>query len=116
MAAVGAVVWGVMRLHNPAAQAAPATPVNRVEALHAACVKDMVASTCKVMGTATSGNDSAQSKPGDLVFIAGVGAVSAVDYQQMYEAGAAMCNVVKKACLADWQSSRCQTARKLLGG
>ena len=86
---------------------------DRVELLHAACVKDMIASTCKVMGTAAA-STPLSAKPSELVFIAGVGAISAVDYQQMYEAGDAMCSVVKKACAEDWTSGRCQTARKLL--
>ena len=100
---------------QPKPDAAALAPFSQLENLHALCVKDMIASTCKVMGTASLTDSQAPVKPGTLVFIAGVGAISAVDYQQMYEAGDAMCSVVRKACLDDWQSSRCQTARKLLG-
>ena len=100
---------------QPSPVTANVAPLSELENLHALCVKDMIASTCKVMGTAVSTDAQAPVKPGSLVFIAGVGAISAVDYQQMYEAGDAMCSVVRKACSDDWQSSRCQTARKLLG-
>ena len=95
--------------------AATVAPFSELENLHALCVKDMIASTCKVMGTATPTDLLTPAKPGEQVFVAGVGAIAAADYQQMYEAGDAMCSVVRKACLDDWQSSRCQTARKLLG-
>ena len=101
---------------QPKPGASAVAPLSQLENLHALCVKDMIASTCKVMGTAASTDPQTPLKPGSLVFIAGVGAISAVDYQQMYEAGDAMCSVVRKACSDDWQSSRCQTARKLLGG
>ena len=114
--AVVLLLGHLQRLKNqPKPGAATVAPFSELENLHALCVKDMIASTCKVMGTAASTDALAPVKPGSLVFIAGVGAISAVDYQQMYEAGDAMCSVVRKACLDDWQSSRCQTARKLLG-
>ena len=101
---------------QPTPSAVSAAPFSQLENLHALCVKDMIASTCKVMGTATSTDLLRPAKPGEQVFIAGVGAIAAADYQQMYEAGDAMCSVVRTACSDDWQSSRCQTARKLLGG
>lgn len=77
--------------------------------LHAACNSEMVANTCQVMGLATVQLVS-DSPP---VFVAGVGAIAAADYQAMYEAGDAMCSVVRTACAADWDAARCQTARKL---
>ena len=115
--AVAAMMYGQMqRLKSqPKPGAATAAPFSELENLHALCVKDMIASTCKVMGTTTPTDLLRPAKPGEQVFVAGVGAIAAVDYQQMYEAGDAMCTVVRKACLDDWQSSRCQTARKLLG-
>ena len=115
--AVAAMMYGHMqRLKSqPKPGAATAAPFSELENLHALCVKDMIASTCKVMGTATPTDLLRPAKPGEQVFVAGVGAIAAADYQQMYEAGDAMCTVVRKACLDDWQSSRCQTARKLLG-
>lgn len=86
---------------------------NQVDALHAACVKDMIASTCKVMGT-SSGPAAQSPKPGDLVFIAGVGAIAATDYQTLYAAGDAMCAVVRQACMQNWDGAQCITARKVL--
>ncbi len=73
----------------------------------------MVANTCKVMGIGAA--SSTPAKPGDLVFIAGVGAIAAADYQQMYAAGDAMCSVLRTACAKDWLGSQCQTARKVFG-
>ncbi len=108
--------------HNARATPAIAPPglaqAGLLEKLHAACVTDMVASTCKVMGsaagTAAVSGGLPPSAPGELMFIAGVGPIAASDYRQMYEAGDAMCSVVRKACADDWTSGRCQTARKLL--
>lgn len=111
----GAVAWEVKRLRNEAALLAHKNSLpSQLEKLYAACVKDMIASTCKVMGTSAVNSADPPAKPSDLVFVAGVGAISAVDYQQMYEAGDAMCSVVRDACAKDWLSSRCTTARKLL--
>ena len=111
------MVGHMQRLKSqPKPGAAVVASFSELENLHALCVKDMIASTCKVMGTASSADLLKPAKPGEQVFIAGVGAIAALDYQQMYEAGDAMCSVVRKACLDDWRSSRCETARKLLGG
>lgn len=82
----------------------------QLETLHARCVQDMVANTCKVMGT---GSTAVTAKPGELVFVAGIGAIDAVAYQQMYSAGEAMCSVVRDACARDWSSQQCRAARKL---
>ena len=73
----------------------------------------MVANTCKVMSTSTP---PGASPAGALVFIAGVGAIAAEDYQRLYAAGDAMCSVVREACKADWASGQCSTARKVFGG
>lgn len=89
---------------------------SQLDTLHARCVQDMVANTCKVMGTGSAASSSATPpKPGELVFIAGVGAVAASDYQQMYQAGDAMCSVVRAACARDWDGPQCLTARKVFG-
>ncbi len=82
----------------------------QLDTLHARCVQDMVANTCKVMGT---GSISNTAKAGDLVFVAGIGPIDAVAYQQMYAAGDAMCNVVRIACAQDWNEQQCRTARNL---
>lgn len=115
LAAVVLIVWLAAIISNSRAKVVALAPaVSQLDALHAACIREMIASTCKVMGTAASTSPMQMAKPGELVFVAGVGAISAVDYQQMYEAGDAMCAVVKKACTEDWQSNRCKTARRLL--
>ena len=78
--------------------------------MHALCVQDMVANTCKVMGV---GQSRVTAKPGDLVFVAGVGPIDAVAYQQMYASGDAMCAVVRDACAKQWGGAQCLTARAL---
>ena len=77
--------------------------------LHAACTSEMVANTCRVMGVGgvTLVGDSPP------VFVAGVGAIAAKDYQAIYSAGDAMCAVVRESCAADWNSARCLTAQKI---
>ena len=105
---VGAVVW---RLQMASAQPG-AAEASQLDTLHARCVQDMVANTCKVMGT---GSVSVTAKPGDLVFVAGVGPIDAVEYQKMYSAGDAMCSVVRDACAKHWSGSQCITARSLYG-
>ena len=115
--AVAAALWHVQRLRSqpaPVASSTAALAHNPLEALYAACIRDMISSTCKVMGTSALSLSASAAKPGELVFIAGVGAIAATDYQQMYEAGDAMCSVVRQACAQDWNASRCTTARKLL--
>jgi hypothetical protein len=102
-------VWLVMA---PSTQT-HGVPKSQLDVLHSACIQDMVANTCKVMGTAAGATSSAPAKPGDLVFIAGVGAIAAADYQQIYAAGDAMCTVVRDACGKDWDAQQCLTARKL---
>jgi hypothetical protein len=101
---VGAVVW---RLKMAGTQSGSAG-ATKLETIYTRCVQDMVANTCKVMGTSTT-----SAKPGDRVFIAGVGAIAATDYQQMYEAGDAMCSVVRAGCAIEWDGRQCLTARKL---
>lgn len=77
--------------------------------LHAACTSEMVANTCRVMGVGGV-TLVADSPP---VFVAGVGAIAAKDYQAIYEAGDAMCAVVRQSCASDWNSARCLTSRKI---
>ena len=79
--------------------------------LHAACVSDMIASTCKIMGTGSASAPAA--KPGALVFVAGIGPIDAVSYQEMFAAGDAMCSVVRQACITQWDSNQCMLARKM---
>jgi hypothetical protein len=86
---------------------------SQLDSLHARCVQDMVANTCKVMGT---GSATGFAKPGNVVFVAGVGPIDAVAYEQMYSAGDAMCTVVKSSCAKRWDGPQCLTARKLWSG
>ena len=102
----GAVVWILQMSGTRGGTPSP----KDLDVLHARCVQEMVANTCKIMGT---GRTAIPAKPGDLVFVAGVGAISAVSYQQMYAAGDAMCSVVREACSVQWHGAQCKTARQL---
>jgi len=106
---VGLVVWRLPKPGTPPG-AAGAAGSSQLDTLHARCVQDMVANTCKVMGT---GSTTVTAKPGELVFVAGVGPIDAVAYQQMYAAGDAMCSVVRAACAKQWDGGQCMTARAL---
>lgn len=110
VAAIG--LW--VQSQNAPAKTAATTSGSAVGMLYAACVSDMIAKTCKVMGTQVADPSAPPPRPGEQVFIAGVGAIAATDYAEMYAAGDAMCSVVRDACQKDWSSARCQTARKLL--
>jgi len=114
LAGAGAVLvcTGLMvaLLRMPADAPKGAPSMNQLDTLHALCVQDMVANTCRVMGT---GSTAVTAKPGDLVFVAGVGPIDAVAYQQMYAAGDAMCSVVRAACAKQWDGGQCMTARAL---
>ena len=103
---VGAVVWRLQLPSTPPGAAGS----SQLDTLHARCVQDMMANTCKVMGT---GSTAVTAKPGELVFVAGIGAIDAVAYQQMYSAGDAMCSVVRDACAKQWDGGQCKTARTL---
>lgn len=83
---------------------------NALERLHSRCVQDMIANTCRVMGT---DGKVLTAKPGDLVFVAGAGAVDAISYHQIYAAGDAMCDVVRDSCVKQWDGPQCITARSL---
>lgn len=107
--ALPGVVALVMWLPNRMASGGAAS-ASQLDTLHALCVQDMVANTCKVMGTVSA---PVTAKPGDLVFVAGVGPIDAVAYQQMHAAGDAMCSVVRAACARQWDGSQCMTARSL---
>jgi len=92
----------------------PVAPArSALDMLYAACVSDMIAKTCKVMGTPVADPSAPLPKPGEMVFIAGVGAIAATDYAQMYAAGDAMCSVLRDACTKDWGGGQCRTARSI---
>lgn len=79
--------------------------------LHASCVQDMMKNTCSLMTSVTSG--AKKSPPGVVVFIAGVGAIDADAYAEIYRYGDFMCDSLSKACLSDWSSPSCVVARKI---
>jgi hypothetical protein len=79
-----------------------------LDRLVAACVETMVRNTCKVM-TGTPAGPAAS-----VVFVAGVGPVDAKTYAELRASGEAMCEVVRRACSEDWNSSQCRTARSLV--
>ena len=107
--ALACVAALVMWLPSPLPSGGPAG-ASQLDTLHALCVQDMVANTCKVMGTVSA---PVTAKPGDLVFVAGVGPIDAVAYQQMHAAGDAMCGVVRDACARQWDGAQCVTARTM---
>lgn len=82
-----------------------------LQKLHVSCVNDMIKNICSVMGQ--GGSPFKKPTPDQLVYIAGVGAVSAVEYQNMYESGDAMCSNILTSCTNDWNSAQCSTARKI---
>ncbi|TAG28024.1 MAG: hypothetical protein EAZ37_03195 [Burkholderiales bacterium] len=84
--------------------------VEPLKVLHARCVQDMLSNTCKVMGSAAN---QVSAQPGELVFIAGVGTVDAVEYAALHAAGEAMCSVVTNACINNWEGAQCRTGRRL---
>jgi len=108
LAVAGLLAWRLLPVGGVLPVAQPREDL--LNQLHAACVQDMIASTCKVMGTGSAG---ITAKPGELVFVAGVGAIDAVDYQNIYAAGDAMCSVVRDACTKDWAGGQCLTARRI---
>lgn len=80
-----------------------------LDRIYAKCSSEMLADTCIVMSS-----DAVPVVTSDKpVFVAGVGAIAASDYQSLYAAGDAMCSVVRAACVKDWNSSQCETSKKL---
>ena len=104
------VVGGILFTRGVEGRSVSKQPANALDQLEAACIHDMVARTCKVMNSADRPPTAA---PGEVVFVAGIGAIDAADYQQMYAAGEGMCAAVRQACERDWTSRQCQTARAL---
>jgi len=84
--------------------------VARVEQVYAACVEEMLRSTCKVSNDSTP---SAASSPPAPVFVAGAGQVDSASYQRLRDAGDAMCTLVRQSCSKDWSGSACLTSRTL---
>lgn len=93
----------------PTALVMPADHAARVERVHARCVSDMVRQVCRVMT-----GPAVQSLPADaVVFVAGLGAVQAVVYNELRASGDGMCAAVSARCRAEWHGAACKTARAL---
>jgi hypothetical protein len=73
----------------------------------------MLREVCRVK---TSDSANVLPDPASVVFVAGVGVISASAYNELQAAGPAMCQTVANACKADWTSSRCVASRALFGG
>lgn len=84
--------------------------IARVEQVYAACVEEMLRSTCKVANDSTS---RAAPAPIAAVFVAGAGQVDSASYQSLRAAGDAMCELVRRSCTNAWSGSACQTSRSL---
>jgi type IV secretory pathway VirB2 component (pilin) len=94
------------RQANVSASVAPRSELERIEA---ACVEAMLRSTCQVMTGPPASSTST------VVFVAGVGPVDAKAYRELRDSGEAMCGVLRKACVQDWNGTQCRTARGLYG-
>jgi hypothetical protein len=87
-------------------------PGGNVDALHAACVNAMVSNTCRVM---QASGQSLVPEGTDVIFVAGIGPISAELYRKLRESGDGMCSHVRDLCARDWNSEQCRTARTLYG-
>lgn len=85
---------------------------SEVDMLYAGCIQDMVSNTCKVMGNGSVGV-SMDANASNVIFVAGVGAIDAKIYQEIYSYGADMCKVVKTDCAENWNGKQCKIARAL---
>lgn len=107
-----ALLVGGLMACKPWAQA-PVDPSARVlQALQARCESDMLRRACRV---ANGPSASPVTQPGDLVFVAGIGAIDARVYAELQSAGAAMCDTVVAACREDLAGPRCAASRALFG-
>lgn len=84
---------------------------SQIEQLHARCVADMVARTCR----AASGPAAPADASVTSVFVAGVGAIDARLYAELQQAGDAMCQHARRLCEDDWIGPRCRATRALYG-
>jgi hypothetical protein len=56
---------------------------------------------------------AAVAKPGDIVFVAGVGPVDAALIGRLQDVGAQMCGDVREVCSQSWNSNKCAALRAL---
>ena len=85
---------------------------SQIDVLYAGCIQDMVNNTCKVMSD-SSGRINMETNASNVIFVAGVGAIDAKTYQEIYSYGADMCNVVRTDCTENWDGRQCKIARVL---
>ncbi len=83
-----------------------------VDALHAACVNAMVSNTCRVM---QASGQSLVPEGTEVIFVAGIGPISAELYRKLRESGDGMCSHLREICARDWNGEQCRTARTLYG-
>lgn len=88
---------------------------SQLETLHARCVADMVAQTCRVMTSTTATPATRSVAPDTVVFVAGTGPVDAALFAELQSTGDAMCQTVRRHCTQDWLGKRCSAARAIYG-
>ncbi|MFM2398933.1 MAG: hypothetical protein RL341_1090 [Pseudomonadota bacterium] len=85
-----------------------ATPA-QLDQLTRQCAAQMVANTCRAMGPGVT----ASAKPGEVVFVAGIGPVDAVLLANLQNAGERMCGDVRTLCEKDWAGKECGALKAL---
>lgn len=83
----------------------------RLDALVARCTEDMVRQTCRTMGL----GGVAPAPDGDVVFVAGIGAVEVSVYERLRADGSGRCEPLRRSCATDPAGSACRTALALYG-
>jgi hypothetical protein len=82
----------------------------RLAALKSGCQQTMLQNTC----TAMNAERVKTAKPGDVVFVAGVGPVDAQLFESLQVAGENMCQEVAATCsLERWDSAACKALRAM---
>jgi hypothetical protein len=93
----------------------PLADQSQLDTLHARCVADMVAQTCRVMSSTTASSATRSVAPDTVVFVAGTGPVDAALFAELQSAGDAMCQTVRRHCTQDWLGKHCSAARAIYG-
>ncbi|HMC16112.1 MAG TPA: hypothetical protein VKI18_10800 [Albitalea sp.] len=111
-AAMACIAGSTAGQAQPAAAGAVVAAGAAVARVYAACVAAMVQSTCSVQNDRSR---RAAARPGEVVFVAGVGAIDAAGYRQLQAYGASMCSHVRQACTTAPNGAQCRTATRLWG-